>query len=165
MEFPFAFAECGSTTRWGVSDTGAAVAFIPVVAASGGESGIQANTPMPSGITLTVGGAKAIRFLDELSGNNASPWSAAAATSKSRSRRSGKMTFPPPAPSGSRFALSLRISGAVSVAGSSHAAVSSASSGSRGRPTLRRHSRNPLPRGVLPCDYGFGAKYWGVQND
>ena len=75
----------------------------------------KATTRMPSGITLTVGGAKAIRFFDELSGEQ-----------RIRRERSGgylEIAFTPQrkddlsarAEWRSRFALRSGISGAVSV--------------------------------------------------
>lgn len=55
--------------RWGLSGTGGSIAFIPVGSLYPVVSlQIVAGKPMPSGITLIMGGAKAIRFLDELSG-------------------------------------------------------------------------------------------------
>ena len=119
-------------TRCGVSGTGAAVAFIPVGSLHPVVGlAFKANTPMPSGITLTVGGAKAIRFLDELSGEQ-----------RIAVERSGgylEIAFTPQREddlSSARaewlaFLRSLKISGAVSAGGSSRAAVSSASSGTR----------------------------------
>lgn len=118
-------------TRWGVSGTGSAMAFIPVGSLHPIVSlSMMADKPMPSGITMSVGGAKAIRFLDELSGEQ-----------RIAVERSGgylELAFTPQreddlATARSEwlaFLRSLRIGGAVGV-GSSRAAVSSASTGIR----------------------------------
>lgn len=119
-------------TRWGTSGTDTSVAFIPVGSLHPVVSiTMKADTPMPSGITLSVGGAKAIRFLDELSGEQ-----------RIAVERSGgylEIAFTPQLEadlSSARsewlaFLRSLKISGAVSAGGGSRSAVSSASSGAR----------------------------------
>lgn len=118
-------------TRWGVSGTGSMMAFIPVGSLHPVVSlQMMTDKPMPSGITMSVGGARAIRFLDELSGEQ-----------RIAVERSGgylEVAFTPQLEDDSAlarsewlaFLRSLRIGGAVGV-GSSRAAVSSASSGAR----------------------------------
>ena len=56
-------------SRWGISGTGTAVTFIPAGSLTPVVSLLPLDQePVPSGIALTVGNAKAIRFFDEISG-------------------------------------------------------------------------------------------------
>lgn len=118
--------------RWGISGTGTFVSFIPIGSLRPVvHLEMMSGKPLPSGITLTVGGGKAIRFLDELSGEQ-----------RIAVERTGgylEIAFTPQREDDLEqaraewlaFLRSLRIGGVVTAGGSSRNAVSSASTGSR----------------------------------
>lgn len=117
--------------RWGFSGTGTSVAFIPVGTLRPLVSlQMMEGKPLPSGITLSIGGAKAIRFLDELSGEQR--------IAIERAQGYLEIAFTPQREDDLEqarsewlaFLRSLRIGGAALV-GSSRAAASSLPAGSR----------------------------------
>jgi hypothetical protein len=117
--------------RWGLSGTGMSVSFIPLGSLHPIVSlQMVVDKPLPSGITLNVGNARAIRFLDELSGEQriaverAGGYLAIAFTPQREDDLEQART------EWLAFLRSLRIGGAAAV-GSSRAAVSSTSIGSR----------------------------------
>lgn len=56
-------------TRWGVAGTNFIVEFIPAGALRAVVSVVEREeTPTPSGLSMNVGGAAAVRFIDEISG-------------------------------------------------------------------------------------------------
>lgn len=117
--------------RWGLSGTGASVAFIPVGSFIPLVSlQMVTDRPLPSGITLNVSGGRGIRFLDELSGEQR--------IAVERAEGYLEIAFTPQREDDLEqaraewlaFLRSLRI-GDMVMTGSSRGARSSASSGSR----------------------------------
>ncbi|TSC57938.1 MAG: hypothetical protein Greene041662_848 [Candidatus Peregrinibacteria bacterium Greene0416_62] len=121
--------------RWGIAGTGTSMAFIPAGSLSALVSlQIISGKPLPSGITLSVGGSKAIRFLDELSGEQR----------LAVERRDGylEIAFTPQREENLEqarvewlaFLRSLRIGGTASTGSSSAAATSSTGVSQEGQP-------------------------------
>ena len=121
-------------TRWGISGTGSAFAFIPVGSLSPlVRVEMIAEKPLPSGIALSVGGGKAIRFLDELSGEQHIAVERAGGYLEFAFTPQREDDLEQARTEWLAFLRSLRIGGIGATGSSSRAAVSSQSAGFRAR--------------------------------